>query len=70
MTLFKEPIYKGGYSGLPHIGHGGHICHLVEYGEATLTEIKNLVRDGRWICRTCGRVAKNMENVCAPVYLE
>ncbi|MCW4041326.1 MAG: hypothetical protein NWE83_11330 [Candidatus Bathyarchaeota archaeon] len=65
-----EPIYKGGYSGLPHIGHGEHICHLVEYSEATLTEIKNLVRDARWICRTCGRAAKNMENVCDPVYLE
>ena len=70
MTLFKEPIYKGGYSGLPHIGHGQHLCHLVEYGEATLNDIKSLVRNSKWICRKCGRAANNMENVCEPIYLD
>jgi rubrerythrin len=70
MTLIKEPLYKGGYSGLPHIGHRQHLCHLAEYGEATLNEIKTLVRDAKWICRICGRVANNAENVCAPVPLE
>lgn len=68
--LSKEPLYVGGYSGLPHIGHGQHLCHLIEYGEATIDDIKSLVKNARWICRKCGRVAANAQNVCEPEQLD
>ena len=53
----------------PHIGHKQHLCDLAERGELTLDQIKALVKDPKFICRKCGRVANKAENLCEPVPL-
>ena len=50
----------------PHIGHRHHLCSIVESGSATLDQIKALVKNPKFICRVCGRVAKSEENLCEP----
>jgi hypothetical protein len=37
--------------------------------QADIEELKPLVRNGGYICKGCGRVAKNKENLCAPIEL-
>jgi rubrerythrin len=32
-------------------------------------EYKKLVRDGKYVCKVCGRVAAKKENLCKPVDL-
>ena len=31
-----------------------------------LQEYKRLVKEGRYVCKGCGRVAANERNLCAP----
>jgi hypothetical protein len=57
----------------PHGEHERHLCHLhnierllAEHPE----EYKQLVRNAKYICIGCGRVAANQENLCAPRPLE
>jgi len=46
-------------------GHDHHLCQLV--GKKTpVEELKKLVRDGKYICKGCGRVAASADNLCAP----
>lgn len=54
---------------VPHIGHKNHLCDLAEQGQITLEQMKALVRDPKFICRKCGRVAAKEENLCEPVPL-
>ena len=53
----------------PHEGHEQHLCHLHNI-ERLLTEdpetYKQLVRNPKYICIGCGRVADREENLCAP----
>ena len=49
----------------PHLDHAKHLCMKVETG-MTLDEYKKLVRDAKWICRQCGRVAASSTNLCDP----
>ena len=51
----------------PHIGHSMHLCDMVERGDVSLEEIKELVKDAKFICKTCGRVAAKEENLCDAV---
>jgi hypothetical protein len=53
---------------MPHPEHEEHLCFLqnVGYLKANLNKFKELVKDGKFICRTCGRVAANEKNLCAP----
>jgi hypothetical protein len=53
----------------PHIGHGTHLCHMAESGEFSLEQIRALVKDPKFICKKCGRVAAKAENLCEPVPL-
>ena len=53
----------------PHIGHRHHLCFMTESGEYSLERIKDLVKDAKFMCRKCGRVAGREENVCEPVPL-
>jgi hypothetical protein len=53
----------------PHIGHRYHLCTMAESGEATLEQIKNLVKNPKFICKMCGRVAAKKQNLCDPVDL-
>ena len=53
----------------PHIGHRRHLCDLAERGEISIEQMKALVRDPKFICNKCGRVAAKEENLCDPVPL-
>lgn len=53
----------------PHGDHEKHLCHLHNI-KRLLTEnpeaYKELVRNPKYICLGCGRVAASNENLCAP----
>jgi hypothetical protein len=53
---------------MPHAGHEQHLCLLqnVGYLKSNLEDYKKLVRDGKFICKNCGRIAVNEKNLCAP----
>ncbi len=53
----------------PHIGHANHLCDMAERGEVTLAQMKEMVKDPKFICKKCGRVAAKEENLCEPVPL-
>jgi hypothetical protein len=42
---------------------------MCESGECGLDEIKALVKDAKFICKGCGRVAVAEANLCEPVPL-
>ena len=52
----------------PHLGHVNHLCDMAKRG-VDLNTYKELVRDPKFICRKCGRVAAKEENLCEPVPL-
>ncbi|MBM4148461.1 MAG: hypothetical protein FJ224_05405 [Lentisphaerae bacterium] len=47
--------------------HKGHLCVLVSKGK--IDEIRELVREPRYICFNCGRVADSEANLCNPMPL-
>jgi hypothetical protein len=53
----------------PHIGHYNHLCEICKKGVCTLEQFKSLVRDPKFICKQCGRVAAKAENLCEPAPL-
>jgi hypothetical protein len=46
-------------------GHDQHLCQLVSKKVPT-ADLKGLVKDAKFICKGCGRVAANESNLCAP----
>jgi hypothetical protein len=52
----------------PHPGHGAHLCvaHNVGYIKSNFAEYKKLVKDGKFVCKECGRVAADAKNLCDP----
>lgn len=56
---------------MPHPGHEDHLCHLQGKGmiKSDLEGYKTLVRDGKFMCKGCGRVAAKAESLCAPEQL-
>ena len=48
--------------------HTGHLCVLVS--ERQFDKIKGLVREPKFICFNCGRVADDSGNLCNPMPLE
>jgi hypothetical protein len=48
--------------------HSGHLCVLVSKGE--FGKIRELVRNPKFICFNCGRVADSRKNLCNPMPLE
>ena len=56
---------------MPHPGHERHLCYLnnLGYQISHPAEFKELVREGRFMCRVCGRVAGSDKNLCKPVKL-
>ena len=56
---------------MPHPGHEEHLCWLINMGfqRQRPDEYKALVREGRYMCEGCGRVAVNKDNLCRPVEL-
>ncbi len=53
----------------PHLGHGKHLCHLVEDMGIGIDEYKKLIRNAKFLCKKCGRVAAKEENLCEPTKL-
>ena len=48
--------------------HKGHLCVLAS--QSKFDEIRQLVRDPKFICFNCGRVADSDKNLCNPMPLE
>jgi hypothetical protein len=53
---------------MPHEAHEEHLCllHNIGYVKSNLEEYKKLIRDPKFVCKGCGRVAANIKNICAP----
>ncbi len=53
---------------MPHPGHDKHLCYLNNLGFqiSNPDAFKQLVRDGKYVCRVCGRVAAEEKNLCKP----
>jgi hypothetical protein len=67
--LTPYPIHMLYRPAQSHIGHQQHLCFMAESGSVPLDQIKELVRNPKFICRKCGRVAAHEENLCEPVPL-
>ena len=61
MQLKKKPK-------IPQDWREMHLCYLANFGyQAQDTkEYKELVRNPKYICKRCGRVAANKINLCIP----
>ncbi|MCX6649866.1 MAG: hypothetical protein NTV61_10855 [Candidatus Bathyarchaeota archaeon] len=57
------PLYE-----TPHMNHERHLCALVEKG-TTIAEYKELVRDPKYVCWFCRRVANDKDRLCHPLPL-
>jgi hypothetical protein len=57
----KKPV-------MPHVMHDEHLCYLVNMGylESSLKDYKKLVKDAKFVCKNCGRVADSEEYLCQP----
>jgi len=47
----------------PHLGHSNHLCDMVDRG-VDITGYKTLVKNPKFLCKKCGRVAAKEENLC------
>jgi hypothetical protein len=56
---------------MPHPGHGKHLCYLNNLGFqiSNPKEYKALVKNGKFSCKLCGRVAAREDNLCKPIAL-
>lgn len=56
---------------MPHPGHDQHLCYLVNVGylRSNNKDYKESVKDARYVCKNCGRVAHDGENLCNPARL-
>lgn len=48
--------------------HKGHLCVLV--GEKKFDEVRELVRNPKFMCFNCGRVSDSKTNLCNPMPLD
>jgi hypothetical protein len=57
---------------MPHEGHENHLCYLqnIGYLEEFFEEYEDMVKDARFICKTCGRVAEKESYICKPKRME
>ncbi len=53
---------------MPHSKHEQHLCFLQNTGyvEKNLAEYKKLIKNAKFVCKSCGRVAENAVNLCEP----
>jgi len=56
---------------MPHPGHGKHLCYLNNLGFqlSNPKEYKSLVKNGKFLCKVCGRVAGRQGSLCKPAKL-
>ena len=67
-TLGGIDVYEIPRKKAPHLGHSQHLCNMAERG-ADVELVKNLVKDAKFMCKTCGRAAAKQENLCDPIPL-
>jgi len=70
--VVRAVVEEGRYYGaleMPHLGHSKHLCNLVEVLGIPIDEYKPLVRNAKFLCKRCGRVAAKEENLCEPIKL-
>jgi hypothetical protein len=70
ITGFTEQAATYGEVRSPHVGHKHHLCAMADSGDVSLEQMKDLVRNSKYLCKRCGRVAKNSDNLCEPVTLD
>jgi hypothetical protein len=56
---------------MPHSNHAKHLCYLnnLGYQISNPKEYKALVKNGKFLCKVCGRVAASDKNLCKSVKL-
>lgn len=56
---------------MPHSGHADHLCYLSNIGmpQSDTAGYKELVKNAKYLCKACGRVAADEKNLCKPVKL-
>ena len=56
---------------MPHDWHEIHLCYLANLGYQiqNTAGYKGLVREPKFMCKHCGRVAADKKNLCTPVKL-
>jgi len=52
----------------PHPGHGAYlrVAQNVGWVKSNPEEYKQLLRNGKFVCKECGRVAAASHGLCAP----
>jgi hypothetical protein len=66
--IYGPPYWLEPPEEAPHLGHAKHLCDMAKRG-VDLQTFKDLVRNPKFICKKCGRVAAKEENLCEPVPL-
>jgi hypothetical protein len=58
-------------AGMPHPAHDKHLCYLNNMGfqMSNPREFRALIKNGKFYCRICGRVAAGEKNLCKPAKL-
>jgi len=53
---------------MPHPSHEQHLCLLQDVGYLTsnLAEYKKLLKEGKYVCKNCGRAAANEKTSVLP----
>ncbi len=67
-TTFEPETWRLAIARTTHLGHANHLCNLAEIG-IDIDAYKTLVRNGKFICKKCGRVAEAEKNLCEPILL-
>jgi hypothetical protein len=51
--------------------HTQHLCHLYSAGlhKTQPDQYAHLVKDPKYVCKSCGRVAASKQNLCVPILL-
>ncbi|OQA03435.1 MAG: hypothetical protein BWY69_00464 [Planctomycetes bacterium ADurb.Bin401] len=54
---------------MPHEMHEKHLCFLTNLGmhNTNAEDYKKLVKNPKFMCEACGRVAESEKNLCKPV---
>ena len=50
--------------------HSDHVCQLIVDNNKNLEKIKEVVKNSKFICFNCARVAENEGNLCNPMPIE
>ena len=45
------------------------VQEMIENGELTIAQTKEIVKNAKFMCKICGRVAVKEENLCMPIPL-